>query len=96
MARTWTPLAHLCLLIVLSWHLILDILRRLDAHLQPATLVMPNWPCAHWWSSLLASTCVPPVELPIEDDDGHPLLHHTTLMVWNLGPDVANAAPLSI
>ncbi|KAI8074826.1 hypothetical protein BC940DRAFT_328455 [Gongronella butleri] len=42
LTRPWTSLAHLRLLILYPWHLILEILRPLDAHPQPATLITPN------------------------------------------------------
>ena len=93
LARPWTHLVHLRLLIVPPWNLIPQIMTRLRDHPQPATLVTPNWPSAHWWPSLLHLATGPPIELPVDDDDGHPVLHHTTLMAWNVAhPDAAAKA----
>ena len=81
-SRPWTHLANQRLLIVPPWNLLAPVIDRLRRHPQPATLITPTWPSAHWWPTLMQLTTKTPIKLPITDDDAHPLYSHTTLTAW--------------
>ena len=91
-ARPWTHLAYLRLLIVPPWNLLPQVIARLQHQPQPATLITPTWPSAHWWPTLLQLSTKEPLQLPINDDDGHPLYKHTTMAAWSIAHPDADAS----